>query len=112
MIPSQCTLDTLIETRGVKGAYEVDTDGFLLGSIDIGAQDKDAVAAVSAVTMITSERIGEVLGLGDLSWILLEFSEGKMVMARQGAKIYVVVANNHALLGDLIMKLRNRPAGG
>jgi predicted regulator of Ras-like GTPase activity (Roadblock/LC7/MglB family) len=112
MIHSQCTLDNLIETRGVKGAYEVDTDGFLLGSIDIGAQDKEAVAAVSAVTMITSERVGEVLGLGGLNWILLEFSEGKMIMARQGAKIYVVLANNHVLLGEVIMKLRNRPADG
>jgi predicted regulator of Ras-like GTPase activity (Roadblock/LC7/MglB family) len=99
-------LDALIETRGVKGAYEVDTDGFLLGSIDIGGQDKDAIAAVSAVTMITSERMGEVLGLGDVQWVLLEFTEGKMIMARRGNKIVVVAANNHVLLGDVIMKLK------
>lgn len=102
------TIDDLIEIRGVKGAYEVDADGFLLGSIDIGSQDKDAVAAVSAVTTISSERIGEVLGMGGLVWILLEFSEGKMLMARQGKKILVVVANNHVMLGDVIMKLRGR----
>lgn len=101
------TLDDLIEIRGVKGAYEVDADGFLLGSIDTGTQDKDAVAAVAAVTVISSERIGEVLGLGGLVWILLEFSAGKMMMARQGSKIWVVVANNHVLLGDVIMKLRS-----
>jgi predicted regulator of Ras-like GTPase activity (Roadblock/LC7/MglB family) len=101
------TLDELIEIRGVKGAYEVDADGFLLGSIDTGAQDRDAVAAVAAVTAISSERIGEVLGLGGLVWVLLEFSAGKMLMARQGTKIWVVVANNHVLLGDVIMKLRN-----
>lgn len=105
------TLDELIEIRGVKGAYEVDADGFLLGSIDTGAQDKDAVAAVAAVTTISSERIGEVLGLGELTWILLEFSSGKMMMARQGTRIWVVVANNHVLLGDVIMKLRSNETG-
>jgi predicted regulator of Ras-like GTPase activity (Roadblock/LC7/MglB family) len=102
------TIDDLIEIRGVKGAYEVDADGFLLGSIDVGAQDRDAVAAVSAVTTISSERIGEVLGLGNLTWILLEFSSGKMLMARRGTKILVVVANNRVMLGDVIMKLRDR----
>lgn len=101
-------LDELIETRGVKGAYEVDTDGFLLSCIDTGNQDRDAVAAGSAVTLISSERLGEVLGMGDLKWLLLEFSEGKMIMARAGNKIWVVTANNHVLLGDIIMKLRAR----
>jgi predicted regulator of Ras-like GTPase activity (Roadblock/LC7/MglB family) len=101
-------LDELIETRGVKGAYEVDTDGFLLSCIDTGTQDRDAIAAVSAVTLISSDRLGEVLGMGGLSWLLLEFSEGKMIMARSGTKIWVVAANNHVLLGDVIMKLRSR----
>ena len=99
-------LDELIETRGVKGAYEVDTDGFLLSCIDTGNQDCDAIAAGSAVTLISSERLGEVLGMGNLKWLLLEFSEGKMIMARAGNKIWVVTANNHVLLGDVIMKLR------
>ena len=101
-------LDELIETRGVKGAYEVDTDGFLLSCIDTGNQDRDAVAAGSAVALISSERLGEVLGMGGLRWLLLEFSEGKMIMARSGSKIWVVAANNHVLLGDIIMKLRAR----
>jgi predicted regulator of Ras-like GTPase activity (Roadblock/LC7/MglB family) len=101
-------LDALIETRGVKGAYEVDTDGFLLGSIDIGGQDRDAVAAVAAVTMISSERLGEVLNLGDLAWIMLEFSGGKMIMARKDGKIWVVATNNHCPIGDVIMKIRER----
>jgi predicted regulator of Ras-like GTPase activity (Roadblock/LC7/MglB family) len=101
-------LDALIETRGVTGAYEVDTDGFLLGSIDVGGRDRDAVAAVSAVAMIASERLGEILGQGDLDWMLLEFSGGKMIMARRGNKITVVAANNHCPLGDILMKLRDR----
>jgi predicted regulator of Ras-like GTPase activity (Roadblock/LC7/MglB family) len=99
-------LDALIEIRGVKGAYEVDTDGFLLGSIDVGGQDRDAVAAVAAVTMISSERLGDVLKLGGLTWIMLEFGEGKMIMARKEGKIVVVAANNHCPIGDVIMKVR------
>ena len=99
-------IDQLVEIRGVKGAYEVDTDGFLLSCIDIGNLDRDAIAAGSAVTLISSERLGEVLEMGGLTWLLLEFSEGKMIMARSGTKIWVVAANNHVLLGDVIMKLR------
>ena len=105
MIEHECTLDSLIETRGVIGVYEVDTDGFLLGAIDSGKKDKDAIAAVSAVTHISSERIGDVLRLGNLAWILLEFTQGKLIISRHGGKIWAIVASNHVLLGEVLAKL-------
>jgi len=107
MIEKQTSISELIEIKGVTGVYEVDADGFLLDSLDIGIEDKEAVAAVSAITTITSEKIGKVLGLGKLAWILLEFNSGKMIIARQEEKILVIITNNHVLLGDVIIKLKN-----
>jgi len=59
-------LEILVETRGVESAYEVGTDGFLLDFLDPGFSNPEAVAAVSAIAEITSERIGKGLGLGSL----------------------------------------------
>ena len=97
-------LESLLETRGVYGAYEVGTDGFLLESLDSGLSDPEAVAAVSAVATITSHGIGNGLNLGELKWILLEFRKGKVVIARLNNKIIVVVGNPHMIFGEILMK--------
>jgi predicted regulator of Ras-like GTPase activity (Roadblock/LC7/MglB family) len=98
-------LDNLVETRGVKGAYEVSSDGFLLDSLDSGFESPEAVAAVSAVAAITSERIGAGLELGGLKWILLEFKSGKVIIAKDTNKFWVVVGNEHLIFGDILLKL-------
>ena len=103
---NNAALEILVETRGVEGAYEVGTDGFLLDTLDSGFSDPEAVAAVSAIAAITSERIGSGLGLGGLRSVLLEFKGGKVIIAKQRNKIYVVVGNRHTVFGDVLMKLQ------
>lgn len=98
-------VEILVETRGVTGAYEVSTDGFLLDSLASGYSDPEAVAAVSAVSAISSQNIGSGLGFGNLKWILLEFQKGKVLVAQQNNKIIVVVGNRHMIFGDILMKL-------
>jgi predicted regulator of Ras-like GTPase activity (Roadblock/LC7/MglB family) len=101
-------LDILVETRGVIGAYEVSSDGFLMASLDSGFSSPEAVAAVSAVTALTSERIGSGLELGGLKWILLEFKNGKVIIAKDTNKFWVVVGNEHLIFGDILLKLNTR----
>jgi predicted regulator of Ras-like GTPase activity (Roadblock/LC7/MglB family) len=98
-------LEPLVEIRGVEGAYEVGADGFLLDSLDAGTSDPEAVAAVSAVSAITSEGIGKGLHLGRLRWILLEFKEGKIIISKRGQKIIVVIGNRHMIFGEVLLKL-------
>ncbi len=100
-------LDLLMETPGVQGVYEVGIDGFLLDSLDIGNADPEAVAAISAVSAVTSARIGPMMNLGELKWILLEYTQGKMIIAQCGNKIFVVVTDNHVLLGDIFLKFQH-----
>jgi predicted regulator of Ras-like GTPase activity (Roadblock/LC7/MglB family) len=100
------TLEILAETRGVEGAYEAGSDGFLLGSLDSGSSDPEAVAATSAIAANTSERIGIGLGLGNLKCILLEFRNGKVIIAKEEHEICVVVGNKHVVFGDILLKLQ------
>ncbi len=95
----------MVEIRGVQGAYEVGADGFLLGSLDAGTSDPEAIAAVSAVSAITSEGIGKGLGLGKLRWILLEFKDGKIIISKRGRKIVAVIGNRHMIFGEVLLKL-------
>jgi predicted regulator of Ras-like GTPase activity (Roadblock/LC7/MglB family) len=98
-------LEALVETRGVHGVYEVSLDGFLLDSIEANVADPEAVAAVSAVAANATERIGAGLGLGGLRRIFLEYKQGKLIIARCGEKILVVVGNRHLVFGDILLKI-------
>jgi predicted regulator of Ras-like GTPase activity (Roadblock/LC7/MglB family) len=104
-VTTNTELESLVEIRGVEGAFEAGADGFLLDRLCSAVSDAEAVAAVSAIAAITSERIGEEIGLGKLQWILLEFKGGKVVIARRGQKIIAVVGSRHMLLGEVLRKL-------
>ncbi|MBD3344714.1 MAG: hypothetical protein GF401_06595 [Chitinivibrionales bacterium] len=100
-------LETLIETRGVLGAYLVGSDGFLLGALNAGTTDPEHVAAVSAICAMASEGMGQGLGLRELQWILLEFKHGTMIISRRKNMIFVVAGNRHMVIGDVLMKLQS-----
>jgi predicted regulator of Ras-like GTPase activity (Roadblock/LC7/MglB family) len=104
-VTNNIELETLVEIRGVEGAYEVGADGFLLDSLYSGVSDPEAVAAVSAIAAISSEGIGKELVLGKLRWILLEFKNGKVIIAKRNQKIVAIFGNSHMLSGEVIMKL-------
>lgn len=99
-------LETLVETRGVIGAYEVGSDGFLLDFIDSGRCDPEAIAAVSAVAAIASERIGNGLGYGGIKCGILEFKNGTVIIAQRSTMIWVVVGNKRLVIGDVLIKLQ------
>jgi predicted regulator of Ras-like GTPase activity (Roadblock/LC7/MglB family) len=98
-------LESLVEVRGVEGAFEAGGDGFLLDSLCSVVSDAEAVAAASAIAAITSERIGTGLALGGLRWILLEFKDGKVIIAKRNQKIIAVVGSRQMLLGEVLAKL-------
>jgi predicted outer membrane repeat protein len=98
-------LESLVEIRGVEGAFEAGSDGFLLDSLCSVVSDAEAVAAASAIAAITSERIGTGLALGGLRWIILEFKDGKVIISKRSQKIIAVVGSRQMLLGEVIAKL-------
>jgi predicted regulator of Ras-like GTPase activity (Roadblock/LC7/MglB family) len=106
MVNHDSALDAIIETRGVRGVYEVDQDGFLLGSIDTGVEDREAIAAVAAVAVLAAGRVGEVLRLGSLSSMMLEFGGGTMILAERASSIIVVITAQHAPLGEIFGHLK------
>ncbi len=99
-------LAMIIEIRGVTGVYELDSDGFLLGSISARSGDPEAVAAVAATLVVSCERMGSILGLGTTSWIIMEYRKGKMVLLRHETKIWVIITAHQVMLGDIILKLK------
>lgn len=99
--------DILVETRGVAGVFEVGTDGFLLHALHSGVTDPEAIAAATAVATRAGEQIGKGLNLGSLSWILLEFRQGKMIIINFQGTIWVVVGTLHMVFGDILLKIRN-----
>lgn len=102
-------LTSLIESRGVCGAYEIDSDGFLLDAVDAGRKDPEAIAAEAAILQASSERIGKMLDLGNLSWSVLEYKKGKLILLRNDSKIWVIVTSPKVMLGEIIMKLSAAP---
>ena len=110
----------LLEMRGVQGVFAVGLDGFLLGALRGPTADPDMVAALSAIADGLALRIGEHLAMGGLRWTLLEFRRAKLMIARVGERLLVVLADKAAVLGRLIDEVQARggeepqlhPAGG
>ena len=100
-------IDILIELRGVEGAFEISEDGFLLRSVQSCTEDPEAVAAAIATAMKLWRQIGTQLRLGMLKWILLEYLQGKMLIARYGNRMLVVFGAPRMIDGEVLMYLQS-----
>ena len=98
-------IDTIIELRGVEGAFEITEDGFLLRSVQSCTEDPEAVAAAIATAMRLWRKIGMQLNLGSVRWLLLEFGEGKMIIGYTGGRMIVVFGSLRMIDGEVLAQL-------
>lgn len=99
-------IDTVVELRGVEGAFEISEDGFLLRALQSCTDDPEAVAAAAATAMKLWKQIGTQLKLGKLNWILLEYLEGKMIIVRYGNRMLVVFGSPHMIDGEVLVTIQ------
>jgi predicted regulator of Ras-like GTPase activity (Roadblock/LC7/MglB family) len=100
-------VDVVVELQGVEGAFEISEDGFLLRSVQSCTEDPEEVAAAIASVMKLWKHIGTQLRLGTLKWILLEFREGKMIVAGYGNRMLVVFGSPRMVDGEVLMNLQS-----
>ncbi|MCX7727150.1 MAG: roadblock/LC7 domain-containing protein [Chitinispirillaceae bacterium] len=97
-------LREIAEIRGVKGVFEVGLDGFLIKSLYSGKGDPESIAAEVAATMRAWKKIGLDLSMGNLKWLLLEYSHGNIIIVLLESVI-VVVGSNKMISGEALIKI-------
>ena len=105
-------IDIIVELRGVEGAFEISEDGFLLRSLQSCTTDPEAVAAAIATAMRLWRQIGTQLLLGRLKWIMLEYIEGKMIIACYGSHMLVVFGSLRMIDGEVLKNIRQEKSSG
>lgn len=104
---AQSIFESVVETRGVEGVFEISADGFIIRSLQSRSSDPEAVAAAIASTMKAWKKIGNDLRMGNCSWVLLEYRYGKVVVAHYGSTILVITGSQHMVYGELLMKINS-----
>src|ERR1700755_2466619 len=98
-------LSTLLEqTPGVVGVVLGNDQGELRASSG-SVPDSDASAAVAASVTGELNKVGQLLGLGELGVASIKSQSRTMVFAKQGTAAVVIEMDPRAPLGDLEAKL-------
>lgn len=100
-------LDGLLRIDGVTAALVVGRDGFVIEAVSSDGIDGDAVGAIAASSLGTSEEMGGELHLGPLGSVLIEFDQGPVALSPAGPDaVLAVVANQSVNLGRLRIEMR------
>jgi len=109
-------LRTLIEGLAarpeVTGVALVSTEGLLIDHSLPGRLDGDALAALALTVLRQLHEVGNAAGRGPASCAIIEFQGGPAIIgAMESGSALVVLAREHADLGDLLYLIRRyRPA--
>ena len=94
-------LGGLTKVDGINTAIVVGRDGFVIDSAGSG-NDAEALGAIVATALGSSEVMGTELRVGGLRQVLLEYASGTIVLSTLGAEaILAVVADTAANLGNV-----------
>lgn len=100
-------LNDLLRIDGTVAALVVGRDGFVIEGSSNDQMDLDAVGAVAASTMGSSEVMGSELGRGQLGSILIEYEFGPIAVSLIGPEaLLVVVGDVRSNLGRLRLEMR------
>lgn len=102
-------LDGLLKVDGVTAALVVGRDGFVIEVATAPGEevDIDAVGAIAASTLGTSDVMGSELRLGALGSVLIEFESGPVAVVPVGSEaVLAVVGNRLANLGRVRIEMR------
>ncbi|MCI0512519.1 roadblock/LC7 domain-containing protein [candidate division KSB1 bacterium] len=95
-------LTDLIKLAGVQAATVIGRDGFVIDSVSNTDVDLEALGAVVSTGFGAAEIMGNEMVLGGLAQTLMEYDEGKILMAACGEDaILALVTNNNAVIGNL-----------
>jgi len=94
-------LKEFLNIDGVKAAAIVGKDGFVIANTDSDNFNVDALGAMVATTVRTSETLGHEFNLGNLEQYLTEFADGKVVMAKVMDDILAIVTDSSAIIGSV-----------
>lgn len=100
-------LDGLMKVEGVTGALVVGRDGFVIEGVSAEGVDLDAVGALAASALGSSDSMGGELHLGGLGSVLIEFEVGPVAVTPAGPDaVLAVVGDQRANLGRLRIEMR------
>lgn len=86
---------------GVKVVTIIGRDGFVIESASSLKIDVDAIGAIVANAIGSSEIIGNDFNLGSLNQYLLEFDKGKVLIATVGDDILALITDANAVIGSV-----------
>ncbi|MDH4275913.1 MAG: roadblock/LC7 domain-containing protein [Gammaproteobacteria bacterium] len=99
-------LNELKITEGVIAVALVGRDGFVIESTASSALDMEALGAMVATAIGTTESLGMEFELGAMDQYLAEFQGGKVLMAAVHADILAVVTEASAVIGAVRYAMR------
>jgi len=94
-------LREFLNIDGVRVVAIVGRDGFVIESASADKLDYDALGAVVASAIGASEMIGRDFKMGNLEQYLLEFSNGKAIIAAAGEYILALITDSTAVIGSV-----------
>jgi len=99
-------LSGFMNISGVSAVAVVGRDGFVIQSTATANVDMDALGAMVATAIGTAESLGREFGIGDLEQYLLEFKQGKIIMAAAKNDILAIKTDTTAVIGAIRYAVR------
>ena len=99
-------LEEFLQIEGVTSASIVARDGFVIESANRDQLETDALGAVIAGALSSSEKIGRDLSMGKLEHHLLEFDSGKVMIATIKNDVLVLTTEPSAVIGSVRYAVR------
>ncbi len=106
----RAVLNEFLSVKGVIVAAVVGRDGFVIDSAGSGDIDMEALGAMVATAIGTSESLGQEFELGAMESYLAEFAGGKILMAAVRDDILAVVTDPAAVIGGVRYSVRKNIA--
>lgn len=103
--PSETALQSLLhrflETEGVTAVALVGRDGFVIENAVEDDRNVDALGAMVATSVESTERLGKEFSLGGMEQYLSEFATGKVMMVPVKNDILAIFTSKQAFIGNI-----------
>jgi predicted regulator of Ras-like GTPase activity (Roadblock/LC7/MglB family) len=100
-------LEEFLKVEGVSAAVVVGRDGFVIESAVSGKVDIEALGAMASTGLGTSEAMGNTLGKGELSQMLVELEKGPIILSPLSVdELIAIVADTTANIGRIRYELK------
>ncbi len=94
-------LSKFMHINSVTAAAIVSRDGFLIDGVTSEGIDMDALAAVVAAAIGTTEMLGREFLMDEMEQYLTEFENGKAILASANEHILAIFTDADAIIGSV-----------